>query len=291
MALVEDTLTHLTGVDGLFTDWAEFGAYRLQDHFACFCPHCERAATEQGIDWQAVRRDVRALWDWLHALDSRALERARRMLHHPSELVELLAQHPGWTAFLRFKAQTVTRFYRRVRELMDRLDLEGVTLSARGWPPPWNLSSGMDYGALAEICDAVTPKLFTFDYSAMPRWYGQTLLEWNPELSESEILDALVAWMNLPDDIERRSFAHYHIPAPGERHPTRIDAYRPRLDEVVDQVGGRARVYPFAHAYLPTAQWKRMLALISDSRVDGVWVQMYGYLSDEKLAVLRAMWG
>jgi hypothetical protein len=110
-------------------------------------------------------------------------------------------------------------------------------------------------------------------------------------LSEREILDALVDWLNLPDRIERRSFAHYHIPAPTEPHPARLELYRTRLDEVTDQVDGRARCYPFAHAYLPEPQWKRMIALVRDSQVDGMWVQMYGYLSDTKLEILKEMWG
>jgi hypothetical protein len=148
----------------------------------------------------------------------------------------------------------------------------------------------MDYRVLADVCDAVTPKLFLFDYSALPRWYGQTLLKWNPNLAESEILDTLIEWMNLPDDFERRSFALYHIPPPTEPHPARLDVYRTRLDEVVAQVGDRAKCYPFAHAYLPEPQLKRMIAQIRDSRVDGMWVQMYGYLSDRKFQILGEMW-
>ncbi len=96
--------------------------------------------------------------------------------------------------------------------------------------------------------------------------------------------------MNLPDDFERRSFANYHIPAPTELHPAKIEVYRTRLDEVVDQVRGKANCHPIAHAYLPEPQWKRMVAMIRDSRVDGMWVQMYGYLSDRKLEILREMW-
>ena len=290
LALVEDTVQSFPNIDGLFTDFVEFGAYSLEDHFACFCAHCERKAGEQGFDWDGIKRDVTALWDWLHSLDSRQLERSCRLLGNPSELLELLIHYPGCMEFLRFKAMSVVNFYQRIRQLLDRLGFTDVSLSARGWPPPWNRSSGMDYRALSEICDAVTPKLFTFAYSALPRWYGQTLLTWNPGLSESEILDALLEWMNLPDDIERRTFANYHIPAPGEPDPAKVEVYRSRLDEVVSQVGGRARCYPFAHAYMPEPQWKRMIALIRDSQVDGMWVQMYGYLSDRKLGILRQMW-
>jgi hypothetical protein len=290
LALIRDTVQHYPQVDGLFTDWAEYGAYRLEDHFTCFCPHCEEKARDQGLDWDMVKRDVMALWNWMHSLTPRELERSRRILRNPSEFLELLTHYPGCLYFLQFKAKTVVSFYRKVRQLLDKLGLERISLSARGWPPPWNRSSGMDYRALSEVCAAVTPKLFTFDYSALPRWYGQTLLDWNPDLAESEILDTLVEWMNLPDEFERRSFANYHIPAPTEPHPAKVEAYRIRLDEVADQVCGRALCYPFAHAYLPEPQWKRMIAMIRDSRVDGMWVQMYGYLSDQKLQILSELW-
>ena len=290
LALVEDTIQHFPGVDGLFMDWVEYGAYRLEDHFTCFCSHCERKARGQGFDWDVIKRDVTTLWNWLHSLTARELERSCRLLRTPSELLELLTHYPGWLELLRFKAQSVVGFYQRVRRLLNRLGAADVALSARGWPPPWNRSSGMDYRKLTEVCAAITPKLFTFDYSAMPRWYGQTLLSWNPNLTESEILDALVEWMNLPDDFEHRSFVNYHIPAPTESHPAKIESYRSRVDEVVDQVGGRAYCYPIAHAYLPESQWKQMLALIRDSRADGMWVHMYGYLSDRKLQILKEIW-
>jgi len=290
LGVVQDTVQHYPNLNGLSIDWAEYGAYRLEDHFTCFCPHCERKAVELGFDWGIVRRDVTALWDWLHSLTPERLALTCRLLDSPSALLELLAHYPGWLQLLQFKARSVMDFYRKARQLLDSMELDQVTLSARGWPPPWNRSSGLDYRGLSEVCAAVTPKLFTFDYSALPRWYGETLLAWNPRLTESEILDVLVEWMNLPDDFESRSFANYHIPAPGEPHPARIEAYQIRLDEVVDQVGGRARVYPFAHAFLPEPQWEQMISVIRASRVDGMWVQMYGYLSDRKLEILRQMW-
>jgi hypothetical protein len=290
LALVKDTLQHYRDVDGLFMDWAEYGAYRLEDHFTCFCTHCELEARDQGLDWEAIRQDVMALWSWFHSLTSEKLEHARRLLGNPSALLELLTHFPGWLNLLQLKAKRVVGFYQQVKQLMDSMGLGDMALSARGWPPPWNRSSGMDYRSLSEICSAVTPKLFTFDYSALPRWYGQTLLTWNPNLPEAEMLDALVEWLNLQDRIEQRSLAHYHIPSPGESHPAKMEVYRNRLDEIVDQVDGRAHCYPFAHAYLPDGQWERMIATIRASRVDGMWVQMYGYLSQAKLEILREMW-
>jgi len=132
--------------------------------------------------------------------------------------------------------------------------------------------------------------LFTFDHAVLPRWYAETLLAWNPGLEEAAALDAVVAWLNLPDDNAPRALAQYSIPAPGERHPAHLDSYAPRLAEVAAQVGGRAACYPFAHPYMPPAQWEEMLGVIRQSDVDGIWVNMYAYLSDEKLAILRKAW-
>ena len=101
--------------------------------------------------------------------------------------------------FMQFKAESVVDFYIRVRQLTDELGCRGKVLAARGWCPPWSRSRGMDYRALTEVCDKITPKLFTFDHTAMPRWFAQILLTWNPEFCEFRNLDALIAWMNLPD--------------------------------------------------------------------------------------------
>lgn len=233
-----------------------------------------------------VRRDVTALWDWLHNLTPQAIERSIRILENASELKELLMHFLGWLQFMQFKAESVVGFYRRVRQLTDELGYRGKVLAARGWCPPWNRSRGIGYRALTEVCDKITPKLFTFDHNAMPRWYGQTLLTWKPELSESRNLDALIVCMNLPDDIEHQSFVSYDIPAPTEEHPAKLEAYQNRLDELVDQVDGKAPCYPISHLYLLELHWKRMVTLIRESRVDGMWVNMYGYLTDQKLIIL-----
>lgn len=291
LALVEDTLKHYSQVDGLFTDWAEYGAYQLPDHFTCFCLNCAHQAEVLGLDWNQILADVKALWDWLHNLSNDdQLQRVVYLNQHPSAILELLTHYPGWLQFLQLKALTVTSFYQEVRELMKRLGMGDRKLSARGWPPPWNRSSGMDYRTLADSCDAVTPKLFTFDYSALPRWYGEVLKTWNPHLSETAILDCLIEIMGLKDDLVNRRFTNYNIPAPNEHHPAHIDAYRQRIQEVQAQVNGRATCLPFAHAYMPKSQWLEMLTMLRDINVDGIWVQMYGYLSDSKFDILREVW-
>jgi hypothetical protein len=290
LAFVQDTVLHYAEIDGLILDWVEFGAYKLEDHFTCFCPHCQARAVEAGFDWEAIRRDVRALWDGLHVLSPGRLAHSRRLVANASAFLELLVHFPAWLAFLRFKADSVLGFYREIREGLDQAGWQHVSLTARGWCPPWNLSSGITYRSLAEVCQAVAPKLFTFDHAVIPRWVGEVLLDWNPALSEQDVLDAVVAWLNLEDGVEQRSFSSYQIPAPGVSHPARLEGYRQRIDEVIDQVDGRAACYPIAHPYVPVQQWRQMVALIRDSRADGMWVNFYSYLSDAHMEVLRQTW-
>jgi hypothetical protein len=286
VAAVVDLVRHYPQADGLIVDWAEFGAYRLEDNFTCFCPHCARCASQWGVDWAAVRRDVARLWDWLHRITADELRRARRAWSNPAELLELLVAYPGWVAFLRFKADVVVRFYRRIRVLLNDLGQARLALVARGWCPPWNRSSGSDYRALAKVCNAVAPKLFTFDHAVLPRWYAETLLGWNPALAEAEALDALVELFDLPDDRTVRALAHYNIPAPDEPYEVRLECYRARLAEVAGQVSGQTFCCPTLHPYLPEAQWAQLLDIVEGAPVDGFWVNMYGYLSSRKMAAL-----
>ncbi|MFZ0548374.1 MAG: hypothetical protein WAM60_23200, partial [Candidatus Promineifilaceae bacterium] len=290
LAAIQDFICHYPDLDGLILDWAEFGAYRLQEHFTCFCPACEQAALAMGYDWQEMHQDVQTLWELLHHLDPQHLAQSRRLLSNPSQLAELLMTFPGILNFQRFKADCVVNFYREVRLLLDNWGFHKVGLSARGWISPWNRSSGMDYRRLAEVCTAVLPKLFTFDHAVLPRWLGQTLQEWNPDLPEPLILEAVKRWLNLPDDIQRPTFADYNIPAPDQPHPAHLSTYSQRLEETADQVNGRSRLFPIAHPYLPDDQWQQMVALIRESPVDGMWVNFYSYLTDQKFEIMRQTW-
>lgn len=284
LALVRDTLRAFPEVEGLFLDWAEYGAYGFGDLFTCLGPHSARAARSLGLDWDLLATQVTAIWERLHRLRDDDLRPAA------TALVRLIDEAPGWAGFLRFKATAITTFYRDVRRALDAMGRTDVRLMARGWPPPWNRWSGMEYGALAEICAAVTPKLFAFDYCAIPRWYGETLQRWNPGLSETAILDALVAWLDLPDEFTDRHFALYGIPAEDEPHPVGIAAYARRVEEVLRVAGGRCAVQPFAHCHMPDAMWREKVRMLSSAAVDGMWIQMYGYLSDSKLQILRGEW-
>lgn len=287
---IADIVDHYPDAHGLMFDWAEFPAYTLEDVFACYCRHCEARAREWGFPWAAIKRDVWRAWARVHAMSSTDLKRLRTGGRRPSALVALLSDYPGLQQSLAFRARSVSEFYRSVRTVLDNGTGNAMAVTARTWAPPWNRISGSNYWSVAAVCDAVAPKIFTFDYAALPRWYGQQLADWNPALQEGEILDAMVDLMDLPDDRRTRTFGAYQIPAPGEPHATAPEAHADRIAEVVSETGGRALCHPIAHAYLPEPQWRTMVEVIRDGPADGMWVQMYGYLTDRKIAILSETW-
>jgi len=290
VALVRDTIRHYPDIDGIYLDWLEYTVYQIEDHFACFCPHCIERARATGYDWDRIRRDISTTWEWLHHLTPTDIDRMSRAARSPGEMIAWVRDYPGWLDLLRFKADSVCALYGKIRAAMDNDGAAAMELGANGWAPPFNLSSGADYRRLADIVTAVRPKLHTFHWSTLPRWYGERLRAWNPTVGEQPILDMLVTLLDLPDDQAPRSFDKYHIPAPDEIHPARPEAWRTKLQQAVDQVGGRAKCYAYAHSYRPLKQWRQMIEVVRETDVDGMWVQRYGYLSDAKLRVLGDLW-
>lgn len=283
-ALVIECLETFDDIDGVFIDWTEFGAYRFEDLFTCLGPHSANMARRLGYDWDEINSNITAIWKKFHCLQEADLLPAKTALQ------TLMTNAPGWSQFLHYKSDVIVSFYQEIRDVLDTRNNRHVKLMARGWPPPWNRLSGLWYERLDKICDTVTPKLFAFDYCAIPRWYGETVKRWNPTCSETAILNALVEWLDLPDQINPREFKYYFIPGVEDPHPVGVKAYQRRVAEVTVCVGDRIHIQPFAHAHMPNAMWREMVAMLSQQNIDGIWVQMYGYLSDEKLRILTQEW-
>jgi len=147
--------------------------------------------------------------------------------------------------------------------------------------------SGLWYEKLPGVCDSATPKLFAFDCFAIPRWYGEVLCRWNRCISETGMLDAIIAWLDMEDDIKTRRFENYHIPAVDEPQPMKVPKYRDRIREVKASVDQGLKVVPFAHAHMPDDMWREMVSMLGEEADEGIWIQMYAYLSETKLRILR----
>lgn len=279
-------------VDGIFLDWAEYTCYFLEDAFACFCPPCRATAEALGYDWAGIEADTRALWDRLHRLTPADLRRATDGGDWPFAMAGDLADFPGYGDLLRFKAASVLGALIDLRATLNGTGRTAVVLEANGFPPPWCHLTGMDYGQAGQIVAATRPKLFTFHWPMITRWWSETLLAWNPTLDPDAVLRAVQSCLDLPTpaDEHRQSLADYGMPRPDEPHPITMAALTRKLDQAVALAGDAAPCQAYLHSYRPAAEFARVLEAAAASTARGCWVQRYGYLSDEKLEILRAAW-
>jgi hypothetical protein len=299
-ARLRETVKHYPDVDGIFLDWTEYTCYFLEDCFVCFCEHCRRAATALGYDWARIERDTRALWDRLHQLTPADLDAACASINvaaaadgvgSPFGLPDALAAYPGVADLLRFKADSVCAAAAELRQVVDGAGGSGVALGLNGFAPPWSEVTGLDYGRVHQIVQATRCKLFTFHWPMIVNWWSTTLLQWNPHLEEAAVLRAVQVTLDVPPPPgeHRRTLAEYGMPRPDEPHPIAMDALTRKVNQAIRQSGSESSL-AYVHSYRPAEEFGRVLEAVLASEATGCWVQRYGYLSDEKLAIVRAIW-
>jgi hypothetical protein len=59
---------------------------------------------------------------------------------------------------------------------------------------------------------------------------------------------------------------------------------------MASEAGQAESCLAYVHSYRPAEEFGRVLEAVLASKARGCWVQRYGYLSDEKLAIMRAVW-
>jgi hypothetical protein len=239
----------------------------------------------------------------------------------PYVLADGLLAYPGVADLLRFKADSVQSAAAELRHAMDQAGASAMRLGLNGFAPPWSRITGLDYRQVHQVVQATRCKLFTFHWPMITRWWSETLLAWNPGLDEGAVLRAIQAALDLPPPPHehRRSLADYGMPHPAEPHPITAEALTRKLNQAVRMAGpdsrsagdrptGPARpvvaieggtppdstprgsCLAYVHSYRPTAEFGQVLEAVLASESPGCWVQRYGYLSDEKLAVMRTVW-
>ena len=179
-----------------------------------------------------------------------------------------------------------------LRRTMDEAGASSVALGLNGFAPPWCRITGLDYGGLSGAVQQTRCKLFTFHWPMIAGWWSRTLLDWNPGLDERAVLGAVQAALDMPTppDEHRRTLADYGMPRPDEPHPIAPAALTRKLQQAIGMAGADTACLAYVHSYRPAAEFARVLEAVLDSDAPGCWVQRYGYLSDEKLAIMRSVW-
>lgn len=293
LARLRDALRRYPDVDAVYLDWAEYTAYFLEDCFTCYCDHCRGRAQQSGYDWDRLVRDTQALWQRLHRLEVQDLHMAEEASAQPSLLLGWLEQAPGVLDLWRFKAETVAGAVGELRAEMDHLGLGRVALGINGFPPPWSLVTGMHQGIVGRACQELRVKLFTFHWPMIVRWYVETLLSWNPSMEEGAALAAVRQVMDLPSrpDEHRRRLADYGMPHPDEPHLVTPEGLRRKLSQALTLAkDSGVACSAYLHSYRPVSELAVVLRAAMESEVEGIWIQRYGYLSDQKLDLIGQVW-
>ncbi len=291
-AYAHDLLARYPEVDGLRVDWPEYPCYTFGELFQDFGKPVETWAEAHGFDFAGIRRDVQALWDYLHGdLTNADLTDLASPDRGKFTLLRDLGRFPGVVGWLRLKAALSRDLLRDWRTALTSAGGTGKQLSANAFMPPYTLFTGMDFQGAAEHCDSISAKLYTMHWALMVRFWGDALMAANPGLDEALLVRALVNLMDLTDgEPAGLTLATYDYPEPDAPHPIPNEPQRRKINQALASVGGATPLYALVHGYGPTDDFRRRLQLAADSPVQGVWINRYGYLSDEKLDVIREVW-
>ena len=293
-AYIRDLLNAYPQISGFRPDWPEYPCYTMGEVFQDFSPHVARWAERNGfgLDFERMRRDVDACFQTLHGkLTNDDLRGFAGRDRGKFSILTLLNRFPGVAEWLRLKSALSVDILKDWRDAITEAGSDEKELAANAFMPPYTLLTGLDFTRAAEVCDSIAPKLYTMHWSLMVKFWGDVLLENNPGLDERFVVRTLVNLMDLDDGDGRERMSDYGYPNPDEPHPIPNASQVRKIDQAVTAVNGRAAVYPLVHGYGPVDDFRRRLQLVKDSNGDGVWINRYGYLSDEKLDCIAGICG
>lgn len=280
-ALLADLARAYPQVDAVRIDWPEYPPYHFGALFFDFSPHALGLAEAQGIDVARMRRDMLAVRRFLLTrLDDRHLdvlgsEAAADLLDAACERL------PGLADMLALKRRLSCDLLAAYRAALP----ERIGLVPQAFPPPFHLVSGFDFAAAGRSAEAVGVKLYTMHWPMILRNWADAMLAGNPGLSADRLAAALVALgdTGLPPG----GLAGLTYPEPDEPHPAGDAAMARKIAAARAATG--APVLAFAHGYGPVDDVARRARVAWEASGRRMWINRYGYLSDEKLARLGAI--
>ena len=292
---VRDLLKAYPLISGFRIDWPEYPCYTFAEVFQDFSPHVERWATAHDFDFVAMQSDVNRFLEYLKGdLSTESLRAIQSFDSGAAALAATLEQieevFPGVNRWLELKAALSSDLIQSWKDIVQEEGGDDLELTAHAFMPPYTKLTGLDFAEAARIADSVSPKFYTMHWSLMIKFWGDALLEANQSLDEQSLVPALVRLTDIADQPAGRRMDDYGYPHPDQPHPVPDPPQQRKLAAVRQQMGNQATLVPLVHGYGPLADVRRRLLLVMDSAADGVWINRYGYLSDEKLAAIRELW-
>ena len=274
-------------VTGFRLDWPEYPPYDFKSALFDFNPAVMAEVVRGGRDPVLLARNVSA---WAQRLMRAAAESAGR---GPAATCDALVA-AGWNALTTevgtlaplydAKRGVVLALLRACRNALDAVPGSRRRLEPQIFPPPLHRISGFPIDALDGVVDAVGVKLYTMHWPMLARYWARDLLDGRGTDAEQHALTATIAHMFEFTDTLSPNGAELRYPEPHESHPVSTRAQRVKLEEAARRAG-KIPARAFVHSYGPVAD---VMARFDLATMTGVplWINRYGYLSDEKLSAL-----
>ena len=281
--LVGELAQRYPGVAGFRLDWPEYPPYDLRSALFDFHPRVGALMRGAGHDPEAIAGEARR---WLADVRAEVAETSPQGARAVLDVLEGARWNALWdpsgplAPLFAAKREAVLELLRQVRAALDAQPGPRRRLELQAFPPPFQRISGFPLGALGGVADAVGIKLYTMHWPMIARVWAAGLAG-----TDGAGLDAAAAALALhfgfTDDLADGGRLRY--PEPHEPHPVSLARQRDKLD------GARAAsdvpVIGFCHAYGPLGDVVQRFGVVRPGRA---WINRYGYLSDAKLAALRA---
>lgn len=279
-AMLQDLARAYPGIAGIRLDWPEYPPYHFHALFFDFSPHALRVAAELDLDIERMRHDARALQSRLtQGIDADLLARVSYL--DSSSLAVMLKRYPGMLDMLQLRRHLSLSIIRRYRQALPA----SLDLVPQAFPPPFNLLSGFDFNAVSEIVQGIGVKLYTMHWPMIAADYADAMSTGNA--SKTDIVEALVTALDICDEAPRVNHG-FSYPEPDDNHTASAENIERKIKAARQQASG-CPIYAFTHAYGPCDDVVRRAQAAWQSSEGNMWVNRYGYLSNEKLSALGLM--
>jgi len=294
-ALVVDLCNQFPSLTGIRVDWPEYPPYRLDSVFLDFSPAVEEFSSRRdGPSFSTIRQNISSFYDALHGKPQPILTN--------SLLQEILASAVPWrmladrfsqfsiTEWLHLKQDLVFNYISKLRAALDSHGHQDKQLVPHAFPPPFNGMSGFDFARIAPIADHIPVKLYTMHWAMIARFYLDQIHQNNPQLTESLLVSALFKLLQISDNPAPTKISNVRYPSPNEPHLS-SELVQTEKISLAQTAAGDTPIAALVHGYGPVDDTIRRFGVGLRASNNRIWVNRYGYLSDDKLAKLGTSFG
>ncbi len=285
-ALVRSVLKQYPDLDGVLLDRMEQSVYSFDDAFVDFGPHAEKFAHENGFDFESMLEDAQSAIDNLRNLTNDDLATVRSGADVPYLLAAALRDRPGIAELLKFRAAVASSYLAKLRDAADSVR-PNVQLVPITFPPPISLLTGVNFGRYSASANAVMIKFFTMHWPLIVTYWTESITIANPSLDSGLVARSVSTLFDMEDD-PSTDLDSYVFPGPDDTHRAGTAAQERKIIQATAEAG-EMPILPSVHAYGPMDDVERRWSIGWNTGKSGMWVNRYGYLSEEKLALLKSV--